>query len=147
VREIKFRGKRIDNGEWVYGSYIKASEKHGYIVGYFGNVTYIESEDLNSVKCVCHKVKNETVGQYCGIEENNGRMIWEGDILVPKLYVKMNGDNQKQFRCQVVFSKGVFHFQVNGGLIQELTPIITSLNRGIKAENEYVVIGNIHESN
>jgi len=76
--EIKFRGKRIDNGEWIEGYYGKLEnfkEKH-YIMqqtitfGYSTNIYFTD-----------HEVEPESVGQYTGLEDNSETNLYYGDIV------------------------------------------------------------------
>ena len=70
MREILFRGKRVDNGEWVDGSLFIDEDynKHEILVGY---VNYR----------VAWEVIPETVGQFTGFTDNHGKRIFEGDVL------------------------------------------------------------------
>lgn len=134
MREILFRGKRVENGEWVYGYYAKyrniCSEDYTAILQFDkedGGVVY--SDGVTAVI-------PETVGQYTGLTDKNGKQIFEGDILRG-----LFDFNAKIMISAVsVFCNGSFGVRDRRCGCDRFTPFAGFCNL------KWEVIGNIHDN-
>lgn len=129
MREIKFRGKRLDNGEWVVGSYIEAENRDLSIAHQI--VPYESGEAVR-------EVDPDTVGQFTGLKDRNAREIYEGDIL----------KSARDGRLYVVkFWIGMFYASVeecNKGIFGGFP--LHALTENEESGYECDIIGNIHDN-
>lgn len=130
--EILFRGKRKDNGEWVEGGY--------YREDYTDNVyiTFWNSFGLGFMDAC--QVDPDTVGQYTGLTDKNGKRIFEGDVVAQSWY----DFDEPADDCfgEVLYWVGDCSFSVLDLNKNE----IMAMGQGCSYHWEAEVIGNIHDN-
>ena len=129
MREILFRGKRVDNGEWVNGYFIKANHHwHEHDVHEDWIAVYtIQNGGWFTVRGK-YAVVPETIGQYTGLTDKNGNKIFEGDILKG-----MGGLHRVYFDISLACFEWA---KINGNWHESFSVFA----------DEYEIIGNIHDN-
>lgn len=151
-REIKFRGKRTDNGEWVYGNLI-IEDDECYIstddIGieldddYWANSYGYPPSSSDFHITNIHEVIPKTVGQFTGLKDKNGVEIFEGDIFQ---YRKHDGYLLPDFTGEVLFRMGSFGYVTTSGNIGEVFKPFTAIDELKEDFLDYIeIIGNIHD--
>ena len=117
MREILFKAKRIDNGEWVVGDL--SQHKSGKKFIKVGSATQ------------SFEVSADTICQYTGLTDKNGCKIWENDV-VEGLFLY-----RPKVSAIVDFENGAFGFKWSRGNVEEFSPFTSICNVSFE------VIGNI----
>lgn len=132
MREILFKGKRLNNSEWVYGFLLIDGITGKYFIHMSGNCLN-ESDKVGQEGClmfVAFEVDPETACQHTGLTDKNGKKIFEGDI------VKL-ADYDEDIPSKVVWDKNEAFFK-----LIDTDNYIASLAES----EELIVIGNIFDN-
>lgn len=122
MREIKFRGKRLDNGEWIEGDLLRMND-HWFI---FPDPA---PEGIDK-----YEVDPATVGEYTGLKDRNGKEVYEGDVMkIPET------DFNAEIIGRVLFDDDAYYIiPLRGG---HLWGLHWSLRK-----HDAKIIGNIHDN-
>ena len=127
MREILFRGKRVENGEWVFGSYGFEPRRKGAFGQTINDLDHERHYIVSKKNYEYWEVAPETVCEYTGVTDKNGKRIFEGDIL-------SDGDDAYKVR----FEDGIFWADDS----HYTTDLFTAVH--MAKINE--AIGNIHDN-
>ena len=129
MREILFRGKRVDNGEWIQGDIVQFPV-HGVVRIVEQEPSYKDAE-----------VDSDTVGQYTGLTDKNGKKIFEGDIIhLEYSQVFFGGEYFGEYTAEVSYKEGCFITDGTNNGDEIETPLSGFDN------DEVEIIGNIHDN-
>lgn len=128
--EILFRAKRTDNGGWIEGFYTCFNgDEHRIYTGY-------SETDCGDYYPDWFNVLPETVGQFTGLTDKNGKLIFEGDIVDVEYDIQYVGVAAERIGLfEVVFYDGCFMKQKKDGGLFHFIP-----------SDKCKVVGNIHDN-
>ena len=130
MRTIKFRGKSICEGRWIFGDLFRTDLDSEVSIQFYDEVDGWMTENVNP----------ETVGQFTGEKDINGVDIYEGDIVDCDLAVLTpfnDPDEMQHIRCKVVWERFEFRFA------EEKYKYLSQWNGDL---DNFKVIGNIHDN-
>lgn len=133
-REIKFRGKRIDNGLFIYGNLSIEFDGSCFISFWISKLTEPETNFYEPVQ-LSFEVDPKTVGQLTGLKDKNGKEIYEGDIIIGA-YKQKSIVKWVEFYGEENFGDGMGYAGWNIDLYSGYPP----------KKHKLEIIGNIHQN-
>lgn len=130
MREILFKAKRLDNGEWVEGYYVYCRKRH-YILPVLNKVIGFDEREDEWVE-----VDPDTICQYTGLTDKNGKKIWENDIC----------DRKEKYPEIVTYNKGDWQLDYSYALGKEKHFCACNLGFYVCERNCVEVIGNVFDN-
>lgn len=117
MREILFRGKRVDNGEWVYGYYTK----------HISGKIFIRCVGKDCTQS--YEVFSDSVGEFTGLYDTKNRKLFEGDI-VKDIESEIGVVTYGEFNCSCCY--GVYGWTIDYGDIREDVTIIGNIYENVE---------------
>lgn len=121
IENIKFKAKRLDNGEWIEGE-----------ISHFENTIWIVPIDHKPFNSGCAEVDPDTICMFTGLKDCDGKEIWEGDMLS-----NVTDDSPDGI---VVFKYGAFSLLAKNG--RDFCVALTYLLSEKDSLNRFKVVGN-----